>query len=60
MRETPLCPDCGQPGTLLADGWHCRNEACPEYGQPLRADEPPPREPPGPELASGSPPGGGG
>jgi len=48
MVAAPLCPDCGQPGTLLADGWHCRNEACPEYGQPLRADEPPPREPPGP------------
>jgi uncharacterized protein (DUF1810 family) len=29
----------------LADfdpGWECRNEACPEYGQPVQADEPVP------------------
>jgi hypothetical protein len=53
MTETPpLCPDCGQPGTLsLADtdpGWECRNEACPEFGQPLRADEGRPQQPPDP------------
>ena len=42
--EAPLCPDCGQPAsTGLAGpepGWECRNEACPEFGQPVRADEP--------------------
>ena len=41
----PLCPSCGQPASLgLAgadSGWECRNEACPEYGQPIRAEEPP-------------------
>jgi hypothetical protein len=46
----PLCPTCGQPASLeLADtdpGWECRNEACPEYGQPLADREPPPPEPP--------------
>ena len=40
----PLCPSCGQPASQgLADtdpGWECRNEACPEYGQPLRDEEP--------------------
>jgi uncharacterized protein (DUF1810 family) len=44
--SAPLCPTCGQPASLgLADldpGWECRNEACPEYGQPVRADEPDP------------------
>ena len=39
----PLCPDCGQPASAdLAGpphGWECRNEACPEFGQPLRPDE---------------------
>jgi hypothetical protein len=48
----PLCPTCGQPASLgLADtdaGWECRNEACPEFGQPVRADEMPPPEPPDP------------
>jgi hypothetical protein len=43
--SVPLCPSCGQPASLgLADtdpGWECRNEACPEYGQPVRADEDP-------------------
>jgi hypothetical protein len=28
--------------------WVAHNEACPEYGQPLRGDEPPPAEPPDP------------
>ncbi len=40
----PLCPSCGQPASqALAGpehGYECRNEACPEYGQPLRAEEP--------------------
>jgi hypothetical protein len=48
----PLCPSCGQPaGTGLSgadQGWECRNEACPEYGQPLQPDEPPPVDPPDP------------
>jgi hypothetical protein len=43
-RDPPLCPDCGQPGSqALAGaphGWECRNEACPEFGQPVAADEP--------------------
>ena len=43
MEKTPLCPTCGQPGTRAfgPDGeWECRNEACPEYGQAIRPDEP--------------------
>jgi len=43
METTPLCPTCGQPGTRAFgpdEEWECRNEACPEYGQVLRADEP--------------------
>lgn len=40
----PLCPTCRQPASeSLAGGpkgWECRNEACPEYGQPIRRDEP--------------------
>jgi uncharacterized protein (DUF1810 family) len=35
--SAPLCPTCGQPTTLgfadTGDGWECRNEACPEFGQ---------------------------
>jgi len=42
--DAPLCPDCGQPAsTALAGpehGWECRNEACPEFGQAIRDDEP--------------------
>jgi hypothetical protein len=45
----PLCPDCGQPAsTALAapdPGWECRNEACAEFGQPIRPDEPAAGEP---------------
>lgn len=45
-RTPPLCPSCGQPGTTgLAGpehGWECRNEACPEFGQPIGDDEPGP------------------
>jgi hypothetical protein len=48
----PLCPTCGQPASeALSDlehGWECRNEACAEYGQPLRRDEPPPLDEPAP------------
>ncbi len=40
----PLCPSCGQPASqALAGpehGYECRNEACPEFGQPLRGEEP--------------------
>jgi hypothetical protein len=52
MTTAPLCPSCGQPASQgLADtdpGWECRNEACPEFGQPLRDDEASRREPPDP------------
>jgi hypothetical protein len=44
-REPPLCPTCGQPASEALGGpehdWECRNEACPEFGQPVRPDEPP-------------------
>jgi hypothetical protein len=56
MSESPpLCPTCGQPASEALGGpdhdWECRNEACTEFGQPVRADEPPPREDPDPERA---------
>jgi hypothetical protein len=42
-QDLPTCPDCGQPASeALAGpehGWECRNEGCPEFGQPVRADE---------------------
>jgi hypothetical protein len=45
----PVCPDCGQPASqALAGpehGWECRNEACAEFGQPVRPDEPQVAEP---------------
>jgi hypothetical protein len=45
--EPPLCPTCGQPASEALGGpehaWECRNEACSEFGQPVAADEPPPR-----------------
>jgi hypothetical protein len=48
MPDAPACPTCGQPATTAFgpdEGWECRNEACPEFGQPLTpddtADEPP-------------------
>jgi hypothetical protein len=45
----PLCPSCGQPASEALGGpehgWECRNEACPEFGQALDADEPVPEEP---------------
>jgi polyisoprenoid-binding protein YceI len=41
----PLCPTCGQPASEALGGpahdWECRNEACSEFGQPVRADEAP-------------------
>ena len=47
--STPLCPSCGQPASeALAGpehGWECRNEACPEFGQAIDAEEPEPTEP---------------
>ena len=34
---------CGRPASEALGGpehdWECRNEACPEYGQPVAADE---------------------
>ena len=52
----PICPSCGQPASEgLAGpehGWECRNEACPEFGQALGADEPGREEPdPGRQAA---------
>ena len=49
LVSAPLCPSCGQPASqALAGpehGYECRNEACPEFGQPLRAEEPESVEP---------------
>jgi hypothetical protein len=46
----PICPTCGQPASEALGGrehdWECRNEACPEFGQPVRADELPARDEP--------------
>lgn len=51
--NAPLCPDCGQPASpLLAGpehGYECRNEACPEFGQAIAVDEPPPAVEPSPD-----------
>jgi hypothetical protein len=50
--STPLCPTCGQPASEALGGpahdWECRNEACSEFGQPVRPNEPPPRDDPDP------------
>jgi hypothetical protein len=47
VPSPPSCPTCGQPASEALGGpehdWECRNEACPEYGQPVAADEPAPR-----------------
>ncbi len=46
-----VCPTCGQPATRAFppdEGWECRNEACPEFGQALSDVEPVPAEPPSP------------
>ena len=50
-ESPPLCPDCEQPASRALAGpehdWECRNEACPEFGQAVRADEQlPPRDEP--------------
>jgi hypothetical protein len=54
----PICPSCDQPASTALAGaehdWECRNEACPEFGQPIRADEPMRVEPPAPESPRGS------
>jgi hypothetical protein len=45
------CPTCGQPATRAFpphEGWECRNEACPEFGQPLTDHEPAADGPPSP------------
>jgi hypothetical protein len=46
----PLCPSCGQPASEALGGpahdWECRNEACPEFGQAVSADEPSPDDEP--------------
>jgi 4-carboxymuconolactone decarboxylase len=49
----PVCPTCAQPATAAFSdaGWECRNEACPEFGQSIRPDEPPPAEPAHPGRA---------
>jgi hypothetical protein len=48
VSSSPVCPTCGQPASQALAGfehdWECRNEACPEFGQPVQADEPAPRE----------------
>ena len=52
-----MCPDCGQPASQALGGsehgWECRNEACPEYGQMIDANELPPRGEPTPRGDSG-------
>lgn len=59
--SAPLCPSCTQPATtaFTGSGWECRNEACPEFGQPVRADEPAVSEPahPGGSLPPADAPG---
>jgi hypothetical protein len=46
MTAPPLCPDCGQPASEAlagpAHGFECRNEACPEFGQPVTTPDPGP------------------
>jgi hypothetical protein len=48
----PLCPSCGQPASTALGGaehdWECRNEACPEFGQPIDPHEPERVDPPDP------------
>lgn len=40
----PICPTCGQPASRALGGpehdWECGNESCPEFGQPVGAEEP--------------------
>jgi hypothetical protein len=56
----PLCPSCAQPASEALGGpehdWECRNEACPEFGQAVRADELSSEDEPGPGFRhDGSP-----
>jgi hypothetical protein len=55
--DAPLCPDCGQPASPFLGGpehgFECRNEACPEFGQPIADDEPRPAAEPGPDGGTG-------
>lgn len=41
-NSSPLCPTCMQPATVALAGpphsLECRNEACPEFGQPAFYD----------------------
>jgi hypothetical protein len=50
MTEPPVCGTCGQPASTALAGaehdWECRNEACPEFGQPVDPHEPPPPDAP--------------
>lgn len=40
MSDFVLCPTCTQPAAADHEGiQHCRNEACPEYGQVLSNSE---------------------
>ena len=53
VSDTHVCPTCGQPATRAFppdDGFECRNEACPEFGQPLADVEPSPAQPPHPRA----------
>ena len=54
----PNCPSCGQPATTSLAGaehdWECRNEACPEFGQPVAPDEPDRPEEKAPEPPRGT------
>jgi hypothetical protein len=41
--SSPPCPTCGHPAGEALGGpeheWECRNEACPEFGQPVRDED---------------------
>jgi len=53
VTDTHVCPTCGQPATQAFppdDGWECRNESCPEFGQRLTDHEPAPAQPPHPRA----------
>jgi len=51
MSDVSVCPTCGQPATQAFppdEGWECRNESCPEFGQALHEIEPAPASAPEP------------
>jgi hypothetical protein len=52
----PLCPTCDQPASEALGGpehdWECRNEACPEFGQPVDTHEPVEHDEPQPPSAA--------